>query len=251
MTETFSNLTTSIDPRPMNNGGLRQRKIDTIVVHHNATKNKYVALNTWTVDAGIGTSAHYEITDTEIIGVLGENYIAFHAGGTGWPDVPKISDPNGRSIGLEHVNSTGKPTWQVSEATLRNSARLVADICKRYGLPINRDTIKLHREITSTACPGGLDIDKLVAYAKQEAGQSKPQPQQPVVKKGDEEMLLFKSDKATKYGKAEAVYLLAGNKVFSIESINSFNEMKSQGVPFTTLTIRNTEQIINAFGGVQ
>lgn len=174
MAETFSNLTTSIDPRPMNNGGLRQRKIDTIVVHHNATTKKDVALNTWLVSAGNGTSAHYEITDDEIIGAVGENYVAYHAGGTGWPDVPKISDPNGRSIGLEHVNSTGALTWQVSDATLRNSARLIADICKRYGLPINRDTIKLHREITSTACPGGLDIDKLVAYAKQEAGQSTP-----------------------------------------------------------------------------
>lgn len=178
MTETFSNLTTSVDPRPMNNGGLRQRKIDTIVVHHNATTNKDVALNTWLVSSGNYTSAHYEITDTEIIGAVGENYIAWHAGGAGGRDVPKISDPNGRSIGLEHVNSTGAPTWQVSDATLRNSARLIADICKRYGLPINRDTIKLHREITSTACPGGLDIDKLVAYARQEAGQSTPQAQQ-------------------------------------------------------------------------
>ena len=110
MTEIFSNLTTSIDPRPMNNGGLRQRKIDTIVIHHNATTNKDNALNTWLVSTGIGTSAHYEITDTEIIGAVGENYVAYHAGGTGWPDVPKISDPNGRSI--EQVSQLGKCLMQ-------------------------------------------------------------------------------------------------------------------------------------------
>lgn len=78
-------------------------------------------------------------------------------------------------------------------------------------------------------------------------------PQKPVnqfIKKGENDMLLFKADKATKYGDANKVYLLASGKVFAIESINSFNEMKSQGVPFTVLTIRNTEQIINAFGGV-
>lgn len=178
MSETYSELTTSVDPRPMFNGGPRQRSIDTIVVHHNATTNKDVALNTWLVSSGNWTSAHYEITDNEIIGAVGENYVAYHAGGTGGSDVPKISDPNGRSIGLEHVNSSGDPNWEVSEATLRNSARLIADICKRYSLPIDRSTIKLHREITSTACPGGLDIDKLVQYAREAAGQpvSAPAP---------------------------------------------------------------------------
>lgn len=72
---------------------------------------------------------------------------------------------------------------------------------------------------------------------------------QPVIK-GEKDMMLFKADKATKFGDANKVYLLANGKVFAIESINSFNELKSQGVPFTTLTIRNTEQIINSFGGV-
>ena len=176
MGEVYSKFTTSKDPRPMFNGGLRQRDIDTIVVHHNATTNKDVALNTWLVSAGNWTSAHYEITDTEIIGAVGENYVAYHAGGTGGADVPKMSDPNGRSIGLEHVNSSGAPSWGVSDATLRNSARLIADICKRYNLPINRNTIKLHREVTSTACPGGLDIGKLIRYAQEAAGQKPAQP---------------------------------------------------------------------------
>ena len=186
MGEVFSKLTTSVDQRQMFHGGLRKRGIDRIVVHHNATTSKDTALNTWTIEAGNYTSAHYEITDTEIIGAVGENYIAYHAGGAGGRDVPKMSDPNGRSIGLEHVNSTGAPTWQVSDTTLRNSARLIADICARYGLPINRNTIVLHREVTATACPGGLDIDRLIAYAQQAAGQPvatpkpAPQPQLPV-----------------------------------------------------------------------
>lgn len=176
MTEVFSPLTTSVDSRPMFNGGVRQRSIDTIVVHHNATTNKAVALNTWLVANGNYTSAHYEITDTEVIGAVGENYIAYHAGGTGGADVPMISDPNGRSIGLEHVNASGAPDWEVSDDTLRNSGRLIADICNRYGLPINRDTIKLHREVTATACPGGLNIDKLISYAQAYANGNSPLP---------------------------------------------------------------------------
>lgn len=166
MSETYSNLTTSVNPNAMYNGGLRDSAIRYIVIHHNATTNKDVAMNTWLVSSGNWTSAHYEITDNEIIGCVGENYIAYHAGGTGGADVPTIANPNGTSIGLEHVNSSGAPSWSVSDATLHNSAKLIADICKRYNLPVDRSTIKLHREITSTACPGGLDIDTLVAYAQ-------------------------------------------------------------------------------------
>lgn len=172
MTETFSSLTTSVNPNDMYNGGLRNSAIRYIVIHHNATTNKDVAMNTWLVSTGNYTSAHYEITDNEIIGCVGENYIAYHAGGTGGADVPKMFNPNGTSIGLEHVNSTGAPSWNVSDATLRNSAKLIADICKRYNLPVDRSTIKLHREITSTACPGGLNIDALVSYAQAYANNS-------------------------------------------------------------------------------
>lgn len=172
MAEVWSSLTTRVDNRIMYNGGLRSRGVDTIVVHHNVTTNPQIALDTWAVGSGSGTSAHYEITDDAIIGAVGENYIAYHAGGTGPADPPRMSDPNGRSIGLEHVNSTGEAGgWQVSDATTRRSGKLIADICRRYNLPINRNTIKLHREITATACPGGLDIDKLVRYAQEAAGQ--------------------------------------------------------------------------------
>ena len=224
MAETYSNLTTSKDPRPMFNGGLRQRAIDTIVVHHNATTNKDVALNTWLVSAGNWTSAHYEITDNEIIGAVGENYVAYHAGGTGGADVPKMSDPNGRSIGLEHVNSTGAPSWGVSDATLRNSARLIADICKRYNLPINRNTIKLHREITSTACPGGLDIGKLIRYAQEAAGQKPAQPSKAsVTAKNTSAIQAFKnaSNEFTAYGKF---------RVDEVKNVNGIMQLINYGL---------------------
>lgn len=224
MGEVYSKFTTSKDPRPMFNGGLRQRAIDTIVVHHNATTNKDVALNTWLVSAGNWTSAHYEITDNEIIGAVGENYVAYHAGGTGGADVPKMSDPNGRSIGLEHVNSTGAPSWGVSDATLRNSARLIADICKRYNLPINRNTIKLHREVTSTACPGGLDIGKLIRYAQEAAGQKPAHPSKAsVTAKNTSAIQAFKnaSNEFTAYGKF---------RVDEVKNVNGIMQLINYGL---------------------
>lgn len=170
MSEVYSKTTTSKNPQVMYNGGLRSGAIRYIVIHHNATTNKDAAMNTWVQGTGSYTSAHYEITDNEIIGCLGENYVAYHSGGTGGSDVPKIANINQLSIGLEHVNSSGAPTWGVSDKTLRQSAKLVADICKRYKLPIDRTTIKTHGEITATACPSGLDTNKLIKYAKEAAG---------------------------------------------------------------------------------
>ena len=72
---------------------------------------------------------------------------------------------NQRSIGIEHLNETGAPTWTIAEATYKRSAELIADICRRYGMPCDRSHIIKHSEVYATACPGGIDIDKLVRMA--------------------------------------------------------------------------------------
>lgn len=162
--DTYSGLITSANPNVMYSSatpgvtGYGRLPIDRIVIHHNATTSKDVAMNTWTVANGKWTSAHYEITPTEIIGCVGEQYSAFHSGD---------STMNRRSIGLEHVNETGAPNWTVADATLRNSAKLIADICKRYGFKPDAQHIIPHKSVSSTACPGGLDMNKLIRYAQE------------------------------------------------------------------------------------
>ena len=133
-------------------------------------------MNTWVQGAPANTSAHYEVTPTEIIGCVGEQYSAWHAGGTGGSDKPKINNPNGRSIGIENVNSSGAPNWSVDHKTIINCARLVADICKRYGIPIDRKHVLGHKEVTATACPGGIDVDEVVKLAKEYANWSTQGP---------------------------------------------------------------------------
>lgn len=165
--EVFSSLITSVNPNLMNAGSRNGIAIDRIILHHNATTNKDVAMNTWLLGGSAGTSAHYECTPTEIIGCVGEQYSAFHAGGTGGADIPKISNPNQRSIGIENVNSSGAPNWSIDPRTVTNCARLVADICKRYGIPCDRQHVLGHNEVTATACPGGMNVDEVVRQAKQ------------------------------------------------------------------------------------
>lgn len=65
------------------------------------------------------------------------------------------------------------------------------------------------------------------------------------------DMLLFKSDIDTIFGNKNAVYLADNGIVISIDSLNTFNELRSNGVPFSTMTKKNTESIINALGGLK
>lgn len=180
MSEIFSPLTTSINPNIMNSSSERS-KIDRIVIHHNATTNKDVAMNTWLQGAPANTSAHYEITPTEIIGCVGEEQTAWHSGN--W-------DMNLRSIGLEHLNSTGAPNWLVDNRTLDNSAKLIADICKRYGFAPSSTTIIPHSAVSATACPFSINVSSLIEKAKKYYNGSTPVDPLPKPK-GEIEMYLI------------------------------------------------------------
>lgn len=166
----YSDLITSADPRAMAAGYFKRKKIDRIVIHHNATTNKNVALNTWLANGAAQTSAHYEVADKELIGAVGENVAAWHAGN---------GDMNARSIGIEHKNSTGAPSWLISEDSYHTSARLIADIAHRYGFYPDATHVIPHKHVVATACPGGIDMNKLIKLAQQYYSGNKPKPAQP------------------------------------------------------------------------
>lgn len=156
----FSGLITDVDEEIMNSDQNRL-DIDTIVIHHNGGLSDEGARSTWYVSTGHGTSAHYQVTPDKIWGCVGEESVAYHAGNY---------EVNQRSIGIEHLNNRGEPDWTIAEETYRNSARLIADICNRYNLPINRETIHPHKEFTATDCPGGIDIDRLIQMVLELSG---------------------------------------------------------------------------------
>ena len=65
------------------------------------------------------------------------------------------------TIGIEVVNSTGAPTWLVSEESFETLAKLCADIAKRNGLGRVKfgpndvyPTLSAHRDWSATYCPG-------------------------------------------------------------------------------------------------
>ena len=146
---------------------------------------------------------------------------------------------------------------------------LTRELARQAGIPITIDTpdisgIKTHNYASRTG-HGSDHVDPIGFLAKW--GVSYDQFKKDVLnglpdgnnstpatntnKNGEKDMLLFKADKATKYGDAGLVFLQVGGKVIHVESGTTFENLKAQGVPFTVMTIRNTEQLINAFGGVQ
>jgi N-acetylmuramoyl-L-alanine amidase CwlA len=100
-----------------------------------------------------GTSAHYGVGPKEVHQYVKEEDTAYHAGNFPF---------NLRSIGIEHE---GGPDLPIVDAVYEKSARLVLDICTRYGIPLDRQHIFKHSEIKATQCPGTLDVDRVINMA--------------------------------------------------------------------------------------
>jgi hypothetical protein len=100
------------------------------------------------------TSAHYGVArDGRTWQWVAESSTAWHAGSF---------TVNQQSIGIEHEDLAHD---DFTETLYQTSARLIAEICNRYGLPINANTIIPHRSIVATQCPGTIDLAKLISMA--------------------------------------------------------------------------------------
>lgn len=133
-------------------------KVNKIIIHHMATTNYDIVPGIWQTREA---SAHYGIgKNGEIRSYVDENNTAWHAGN--W-------NANISSIGIEHCNTTGDPTWQVAQTTIEASARLCADISKRYGLGqlVVGKNIFSHSDFSVTACPGPYLKPRLQEIANQ------------------------------------------------------------------------------------
>jgi len=115
-------------------------------------------------------SAHYGVgRDGRVHQYVADEDTAFHAGIRDREVAPIVKErptlnPNLFTIGIEHEGFPGDP-WP--DAQFAASAALVADVARRWGIPVDRRHVILHREIrASKTCPGSwVDIDQLVARA--------------------------------------------------------------------------------------
>ena len=111
-------------------------------------------------------SAHYLVKrNGDIVQFVDEKFSAWHAGYKVNPTAKIILDninlnPNLITIGIEHEAFSNQ---DLTEIQYVSSAKLISEICERYGLERNTETIIKHNSVRSDKyCPGLVNISKLV-----------------------------------------------------------------------------------------
>ena len=129
-------------------GGRGGNKINAIVLHHAATTN-FDQIGATFQNKSRATSAHFGVAPGKVCQYVDINNTAWHCG---------IWKGNQQTIGIEHVNASGAPNWEISDETIKTGAELLANLAKQLGwshLSIGGN-VKFHSDFKSTYCPGKI-----------------------------------------------------------------------------------------------
>lgn len=178
----------NIEWLPVAEGNFRRGRIgwsiDCIVIH--IVGGRTGSLDSaahWFNNPGADVSAHYGVgKDGRKVQWLAEHDTAYHAGLKVRPTAAIVIEregvnPNLYSIGIEceGIEQEAMPSTQFDAL-----CALVADIATRCRFPLDRRHVIGHREIRANkACPGKINVDDVVSYAKLIAERAKQQRQQP------------------------------------------------------------------------
>ena len=115
----------------------RPRDINRIVIH--VTQGSWAGSVNWFQNPNAAVSAHFVVRsrDGRIAQCVGSRSIAWHAGN--W----RINE---HSIGIEHEGYVDDASWFTDEM-FHSSAKLVAYLHGRWGIPLDRDHIIGHNEV--------------------------------------------------------------------------------------------------------
>ena len=109
--------------------------IDFVVIH-TVEGTKTGCINWFKNPAAKATAQFVVGFDGEIVQMVAEHDIAWHAGNWGY---------NTRAIGIEHEGYAGQNLW--TEDQLNASSTLTAYLCKKYGIPADRQHIIGHKDV--------------------------------------------------------------------------------------------------------
>ena len=151
-----------------------------VVLHHGATTS-LAGLIGLMMPGGRTVSAHAAIGGDQVVSVAPESRRSFSLGSALFER---------GVLTAECVNSTGAPSWSLSDRTHESIARWVADVCRRHGIRPHRDgnpktwTVIGHREVYTihrrsyaTVCPGGMRLDSITRRAQQILNPPLPEPE--------------------------------------------------------------------------
>ena len=156
-------------PSPNRGLGRAGRSPLGVVIH--TTQAPLDAAVGWMTDPASAVSAHYAVgLDGSVLQLVDEQDAAHHAGRVREPTAALVTgegaDPNLYTVGIELADD-GDPNGVVRpDEQYAAAARLVAEICSRWAIPVDRKHVVGHREIFSAKdCPGNLDLERLVEAA--------------------------------------------------------------------------------------
>lgn len=151
-------------PVAAGNYDTNRKPINTIILHTMVGYKVGTRVHFNTPRKGSPSSAHYGVNmDGSIDHFLEETFTAYHCGNY---------EVNLQSIGIE-CEDLGNPNVTRTDQLYESVSRLVADICQYYTIPVNREHIKKHTEVSVayTPCPHSLDIDRIITRAREILGQ--------------------------------------------------------------------------------
>lgn len=152
----------------------RMSEVDTFLVHHAASTSLEETL-AMIADGRKEVSANFVVCDDQIVSVVWPERRAWTSGskydngaGAGWDH---------RSITVETINSgigSNDHNWPISDASYRSLARIARWMADTFpAFRIDRDHIIGHRELWllygasyPTACPSGIDLDRVAVMAR-------------------------------------------------------------------------------------
>lgn len=169
--------------------GRQGNSISEIIIHHAASTSFDSIARTFQNPAR-DASAHYAVgRNNNVDAMVAEGNIAWHCGN--WFH-------NSRSIGIENVNSTGGPNWEVAPETKNTLVELCADIVRRnpsIGKLVPGKNLFGHKQVADASRPTACPVT-LIAFLQEladrvnamVAGQPTPNPAPTHPKKSDEQI---------------------------------------------------------------
>jgi glycosyltransferase involved in cell wall biosynthesis len=152
-----------------------------VVVH--TTDGSFEAAASWFEQPESGVSAHYLVgLDGRVAQFVREADIARHAGRILRPQAAIAADSerdgvNPFTIGIEFEDAGDPMDVRRPAAQYDAGARLLAEICSRWDIPLDREHVIGHRELfAAKECPGNLDLQRLVSEARHVLGGGGPSP---------------------------------------------------------------------------
>jgi glycosyltransferase involved in cell wall biosynthesis len=152
-----------------------------VVVH--TTDGSFGAAARWFEQPESGVSAHYVVgLDGRVAQFVREADTARHAGRVLRPSAAIAADAaadgvNAFTIGIEFEDGGDPMGVARSGRQYDTGAQLLAEISSRWDIPLDREHVIGHRELFAAKdCPGNLDVERLIARARELAAGEDPAP---------------------------------------------------------------------------